>query len=77
MKDSEFYTNPRIMSTSGYKNLANHRYVLDTRKQDYTEPIATADGTNDFRGKNESLALKQETLGNLELPLTNNEQSTE
>ena len=34
MKDSEFYTSARILGTSGYANLANHRYVLDTRQRE-------------------------------------------
>ena len=51
MKDSEFYTNPRIMTSNGFRNLANHRYILDTRRVDHSEPIETADGTNEFRGK--------------------------
>lgn len=68
MKDSEFYTNQRILGQTGYTNLANHRYVLDTRRKDYNEKVATADGSvNDIRLRQESMALKQETLGNLEL----------
>lgn len=51
MKDSEFYTNPRIMTSNGFRNLANHRYILDTRRViDHSELVATAeDGTNDLR----------------------------
>lgn len=57
MKDSEFYTNPRIMTSNGFRNLANHRYVLDTRRQDHSEAIATADG-NEFRSDKQPLVHK-------------------
>lgn len=44
MKDSEWYTHPKILGTTGYSNLANHKYVLDTRKQrDHLKQVATAD----------------------------------
>jgi hypothetical protein len=58
MKDSEFYTNPRIMTANGFRNLANHRYVLDTRRQDHSEAIATADGTNEYRTGKEPFVHK-------------------
>jgi hypothetical protein len=66
MKDGEFYANPRLLGQAGYNNPANHKYILDPRKQQLGEQIGTANGSAlDLRNKNESLALKQETLGDL------------
>lgn len=75
MKDGEFYANPRLLGQAGYTNPGNHKYVLDPRKRELGEQIATADGSAlDVRQKNESLALKQETLG--DLGIGTNDQST-